>query len=395
MLRSKSSIASLILLLCCIASTASHATVIRVKWDSAIDGPGNDWSHAYRTVTAAIAASVSGGEIWVAGDSAHPYSERITQKAAVGLYGGFAGTETTRAKRNWKTNITILDGGGTGNVVTAPSGATATTVLDGFTIRNAQHGIWCETSSPWITNNTIAGNTESGITCSSSTPTITNNTISRNQISGITCTNSSSPLITFNTISGNGTGITCTVSSPLITNNTLSGNSDGITCNSSSPTIANNVLTGNSQFGISCTTSSSPAITNNTVSGSSTGISCSASASSITNNIVAYSAKGIAVVGSEIPVLSNNCFYNPTGTNYDGLSAGSGDISTDPKFVSAEYGRLHIQQGSPCVDSGLDSAVQPSWKDMDGQLRLQGARVDMGADESDGTLWPEHLPVVV
>lgn len=116
-------------LLLCSFCLPSGAAVIRVKWDSPVNGPGSDWSNAYKTVTAAIAASVSGDEIWVAGDSAHPYAEHITLKAGVGLYGGFSGIETTRAQRNWTTNVTTLDGGGSGTVVTSPFGATSSTVL--------------------------------------------------------------------------------------------------------------------------------------------------------------------------------------------------------------------------------------------------------------------------
>ena len=69
------------------------------------------------------------------------------------------------------------------------------------------------------------------------------------------------------------------------------------------------------------------------------------------------------------PVLRSNCVFNPDGTNYRGLAAGASDITTDPKFVSATYGKLHIQPDSPCVDAGLDSVVGGGWKEMDGQAR--------------------------
>ena len=401
---------------------AADASIIRVKWDSSTNGPGNTWAKAYHTVTAAIAASVAGDEIWVAGDSAHPY-ERIRLKDGVGLYGGFAGTETARDDRDWNTNVTILDNGGSGmlgSVVTTPSGATASTILDGFTVRSGAYGINCTSSSPSITNNTISGNGGYGIYCHFSSPSITNNTISGNGWDGIYCTSSSpsianntisgngdngigcedaSPAIANNTVSGNGIdGIDCSYSSsPSITNNTVSGNGYGISCNSSSPSITNNTISGNRYSGISCQNSSSPSITNNTISGNGAcGICCQYSSPSITNNIVAFNARGIGKYGtSGAPVLWNNCLYNPDGTDYSGLSAGIADISADPKFQSAAYGKLHVQPYSPCVDAGLDSAVGSGWKDMDGQPRIQGEHVDIGADESDGTLWPEHVPVVV
>ncbi|MEI6914693.1 MAG: hypothetical protein WCL39_06125, partial [Armatimonadota bacterium] len=139
-----------------VLATSASSAIIRVKWDSPNNGPGNDWSHAYHTVTAGIAASVSGDEIWVAGDNAHPYLERITLRSGAGMCGGFAGTETIRAERNWKTNVTILDASG-GDVVRAESDAATTTVLDGFTVRNGSTGIYCsDSSSPLVTNNTIS-----------------------------------------------------------------------------------------------------------------------------------------------------------------------------------------------------------------------------------------------
>ncbi len=79
-------------------------------------------------------------------------------------------------------------------------------------------------------------------------------------------------------------------------------------------------------------------------------------------------------------MLNNNCVYNPSGVNYDGLSAGPGDIALDPLFVNRAAGEYHLQRLSPCIDVGLDSAAAGA-VDMDGQPRLMGAHVDIGADE--------------
>ena len=358
------------LALCCCGACAGVVFVNSARPDDT--GDGLTWQAAKKTVQAGLNAAASGDEVWVA---AGTYVERITLKDGVALCGGFAGGETTRDERQWLVNETILDGGDIeeGTVVTAPSGATASTVLDGFTIRNGTSGIACYNSTTSITNNTISGNGR-GITCYSSSPTITKNTITGNLDNGIYCQTRSSPTISANTISANADGIDCQLlSSPAIVNNTISGNGRGIYCH----------------------LSSSPAITNNTISGSLYGIYCeSTSSPSITNNIVAFNSTGIYKSGGT-PVLRNNCVHNPEGKNYSGLSAGTGDIAVDPKFQSAAYGRLHIQPDSPCVDAGLGSSVGEGWKDMDGQLRIQGTHVDIGADESDGTVWPEYGPVIV
>ena len=53
-----------------------------------------------------------------------------------------------------------------------------------------------------------------------------------------------------------------------------------------------------------------------------------------------------------------------------------------------------MQPGSPCVDAGDSSLVVAGSLDMDGQPRIQGSSVDIGADESYGTLWSTNPTVL-
>ncbi len=187
-------------------TSSAAGAVIHVKWDS--PGPtfdGASWETAYHKVQQGLDAAVSGDEVWVA---AGTYVENIALKNGVGLYGGFAGTETDRGQRDWTANVTVIDGGGSGDVVTGASSST----IDGFAIRNGWRGIYCDHSSPTIANNTIVGNSY-GIYCSYSSPTIANNTVRGNS----------------------GTGIRCWYSSPTIANNTIVENSYGIYCGTTVP----------------------------------------------------------------------------------------------------------------------------------------------------------------
>ena len=467
-------------------ATSAPAAVIRVKWDSPTNGPGNDWNHAYHTVTAAIAASVAGDEIWVAGDADHPYRERITLKSGIGLYGGFAGNEEVRDQRDWRAHETVLDGSDGGAVVRVTQAKADTTRIDGFTVRNGAAsspggGISCSSSTIAIANNRICRNAGAGIACSSSSATITNNEITDNASGGVGCSGEGtiaivSNILARNTIAYNGGGIRCdnkcvvsiigntikdnktqdsgggiyvnavtfTITDNVITGNyamygggissygyagstiehnafrgnvaisgggiycqqydratirrnELAGNSnngvylrssytnfvsnavcgsftDGLYCDASSPTVANNTIAGNGRNGIYLYTTSSP---------------------SITNNIVAYNATGIGKPSSGAPVLRSNCVYGNTVRNYDYfLTPGTGDISADPKLVAWQWGKVHILPDTPCRDAGDDSAVTPGSLDLDGQPRVQGDHVDIGADESDGTV-SEFTPVVV
>ena len=116
-----------------LVSTLAWGAVIRVKPDGNDLLDGSTWVLAKKTVQAGLNAASPTDEVWVAGDSDHPYLERITLKLGVGLYGGFAGDETSKEERDWIVNVTVLDGSSGGSVVTSPSGATATTRIGGCT----------------------------------------------------------------------------------------------------------------------------------------------------------------------------------------------------------------------------------------------------------------------
>lgn len=214
-----------------VLSLSVEAAVIRVKWNSRANGPGTDWNHAFKTVSGALERARSGDEIWVAGSSAHPYYERVTLKRGVSMYGGFSGKETSRSSRSWRSNSTILDGRGFGVVVTAASGASTSTVLDGFIIRNGSTGVRCSFSSPLIANNTVSGNRKEGIDCENSSATIAGNTITRNHEEGIDCERSRLTVTNNRITMNHEEAIDCDRCKLTLRGNTISGNGeDRIDC---------------------------------------------------------------------------------------------------------------------------------------------------------------------
>ena len=294
-------------------ATAVYTVVpLHVKKDCL--GPtfdGLSWATAFRTIGEALYAGRSGCEIWVAGSFADlnvsTYGERIVLSEGVRVYGGFGGSETSRSQRDTSLRITIIDGGQSGSVVTAPAGLTAATILDGFTIRNGSGtlqsslryggGVYC-LGSPTISGNKITGNVADyggGVYCASgASPTLVNNTL------------------TSNVGSAQGGGICSVASSPTLVNNTICGNY-------------------------------SPSGTG--------GIWLAGGAPRVVNNAVAFNSSGIAKDAACAPTARRNCVFGNAGYNYSGLAAGVGDVSADPKFVDATNGNYHVAVSSPCVDA--------------------------------------------
>lgn len=85
-------------------------------------GDGLSWGNAFKTLTEALAVVNARDEVWVAAGTYTPSATADREAsfripAGVRVYGGFAGTETNRADRDWVTNVTKLSGDYAGNDV--------------------------------------------------------------------------------------------------------------------------------------------------------------------------------------------------------------------------------------------------------------------------------------
>lgn len=61
-----------------------------------------------------------------------------------------------------------------------------------------------------------------------------------------------------------------------------------------------------------------------------------------------------------------------------GWTEGEGNINIDPQFMPDGY---HLTSNSPCINAGDPTGNYSGQKDIDGQARVIGGRVDIGADE--------------
>jgi predicted outer membrane repeat protein len=320
----------------------------------------------------------------------------------VEIYGGFAGTETALAERDWEANQTILSGdiNGSGNLagnaysVVTGSVTDATAVIDGFTITvgNADDntgdpftpnrhggGMYNSGGSPTVTNSTFSENSAvnfgGGMFNSGSSPTLTNVTFSGNSAGtfggGMHNRDNSSPMVSNSTFIGNsallGGGMLNFISTPTVTNTTFSGNSatergGGMYNGASSPLVTN------------CT------ITENTASIDSGGIYNEASSPVFTNCIIWGNSNGeILGNAAAAPTVS----YSIVQGGY----TGTGNVNSDPLFVDAAGGDYRLTEFSPAINAGSNAPFEPGGAaegittDLGGNDRIFGDTVDMGAYE--------------
>ncbi|MES2774450.1 MAG: hypothetical protein V4722_09710 [Bacteroidota bacterium] len=361
---------------------------------------GSSWTDAFTTLPAAISASCSGAQIWVAAGTYKPTATNNRDLSfalinGVTIYGGFPNTGTpTLAQRNPVSNVTTLSGeiGVAGisdnsyHVISNGAGLTNTAILDGFVIsdgnangasglRNAGGGMLNQASgvsvtcSPRIVNCVFKNNTATGLGGA------VYNEASSNSAARpffINCTFQN------NTTSGTGTG------GAIYNLGTLFA--------STAPTFINSIFQNNSSAGAggavyNAATSAgitSPIFTNcsfrNNTAASGTVMynnNASATCEPTVTNCIFYGNGGVnsfAQLNASSHTNATNCLLEPGIANYTNIA---GNITTIASpFVLA--GDLHLKDFSLAIDAG--TTVGAPVRDIDSVVR--SAVPDMGAYEN-------------
>ena len=304
-------LAGLVLPLSPTRSVLGDAAIIYVDGGATGRDDGSSWMNAYTNLQPALAAAVSGHEIWVAegvyypdegtGQTENDRNACFGLKGGVAVYGGFTGAESARGQRDWTAHPTILSGeiGVTGVItdnvyhVVASTGVTDTAVLDGFTIT----GGCADDGSP----NHTPSNRGGGMLNTGSSPTLVN------------------LAFTGNTAFIGGGGMYNDDSDPTVINEAFSGNvalhggGGGMFNDDSSPTLINCLITGNRALDMHAggilNKNAHTTITNCTFSGNQAGdrcgaIYCSGGTVDIANTIAWHDTAGNPD-GPELYVKSN------------------------------------------------------------------------------------------
>ncbi len=329
--------------------------------DAAQAGDGTSWKTAFATIRQAVAAARPGEQIWIR-EGHYELEGEIRIDKPLSLYGGFAGAERRLEQRDRRERPTVLDGRG---ITRCLNLAAEDIRVDGLVFQSGYAG--------------------------------SGGAVFAQNVSGILIEN-----CRFESNSaGSGGGLYALLSAGVVRNCVFADNEatmrgGAVYTDSSALTLANCIFAGNA-------------------AGSST--------SFIHGGGAVYASQRGAVIANcsfyanrtQFPINRGGAVYNfladtrlfnsilwgnsaaidPQITNYssaaattahctidqDGFAGTAGNIRAEPSWVAPAEEDFRLREDSPCIDAGSGDLPGLPDTDFDGNPRISGLTVDMGAFE--------------
>ena len=361
--------------------TQLPAQIIYVNSTSSGLNNGSSWVNAYNSLQTALSNASQGHQIWVAEGTYKPTlihnpDSSFNLKKGVEIYGGFNGTETGLNQRNWRTNITLLSGDIDNNDLASPARSVSdiigynskhvlrikkidsTTVMDGFVITAG-----CAND----TNPTEGGG---AINMDTSYIRIINCTFQANKTHGSLGGGA------IHNMAGSPKFINC-----RFVNNTAGGVGGAFKTKYGSPVFIGCLFLNNKNLysgGGAIQESSAFIKLNNCtfVGNDSIALRNNASHATVTNCIFWGNIGGeIVDEGTSVATVS----YSIVNGGY----TGTGNLDADPLFINQSSGNFQLSSTSPAINAGKSdtSGLFLNAYDLDGNNRIEGALIDIGAFE--------------
>ena len=242
--------------------------------------------------------------------------------------------------------------------------------------------MWCESKAALVTNCTLVGNSAFSSGGGAAYGTLNNCTLRGNcafsdgggafECVLNNCTISGNSAVNY----GGGASSSGVVDSSTLNNCVVQGNSAPYGGGADYSTFNNCTIMGNlaySDGGGACNAT----LNNCTITGNSAGGSGGGASSGTLNNCIVYYNSATVEGANFFEATLNYCCTSPMP------AGGSNNITSEPLFVNLAGGDLHLQPTSPCINAGLNASA-PGPVDLDGNPRIVGGTVDMGAYEWAG-----------
>lgn len=405
-----------------VAFTA-HSAVLYVNVNGATPTPPYaDWNSAATNIQDAVNAASPGDEVLVT-NGVYAFGSTL---ASDGTSNRVTVTIPITLESVNGAAVTAIDGGGTLRCLYLTNGST----LTGFTLTNGKAGngggLYCTSTNVFVANCTmISNNASSGGGVYSGT--LTNCTMSGNNCFGTGGNGGGAAWSTlYNcTLSGNTTGTAypgtsgaswggganacklydCTLSGNSSYGAGASGGGAGNPTTTPSVSTLNNCWLVNNHSDDQGGGAGASYLTNCLLTGNSATLGGGATESILENCTVSgyNSAAGGNTGAGTYYCTANNCiiYFNIPGNNTSSTlnycctpdAGAAGCFTNAPQFVNPAGNDYHLGNFSPCINGGNNGyVVDPT--DLDGNPRIVGGTVDVGAYENQSATAASGLPAV-